>query len=149
MRNPRRREREGKEERRVGAERRRKADEGTAIMDNVLSSGVPRSWKRVTIVEDLTPLQCVVMRKHPITTLGMEREREAWNIFLRVSTGTIMSILRRAIGSYNRAHIWLRKGVEPWGDTRRDPACHRDAHPDFYRLEGSRYRSVFGRVPPL
>lgn len=78
-----------------------------------------------------------------------EREREAWNIFLRVSTGTIMSILRRAIGSYNRAHIWLRKGVEPWGDTRRDPACHRDAHPDFYRLEGSRYRSVFGRVPPF
>lgn len=76
MRNPRRREREGKEEGRVGAERRRKADEGTAIMDNVLSSGVPRSWKRVTIVEDLTPLQCVVMRKHPITTLGMERERE-------------------------------------------------------------------------
>lgn len=56
----------------------RKADEGTAmIMDNVLSSGVPRSWKRVTIVEDLTPLQCVVMRKHPITTLAMEeRVRE-------------------------------------------------------------------------
>lgn len=49
------------------------------IMDNVLSSGVPRSWKRVTIVEDLTPLQCVVMMKHPITTLAMEeseRERE-------------------------------------------------------------------------
>lgn len=39
-----------------------------------------------------------------------EWEREARNIFLRVSTGTIMSILSRAIGSCNRARIWLRKG---------------------------------------
>lgn len=49
------------------------------IMDNVLSSGMPRSWKRVTIVEDLTPLQCVVMRKHPITSAKLameERVRE-------------------------------------------------------------------------
>lgn len=40
----------------------------------VVRAPLVEAW--VTIVEDLTPLQCVVMRKHPITTLGVERKRE-------------------------------------------------------------------------
>lgn len=89
--------------------------------------------------EDLTPLQCAVMRKHPITTpLG---PREPRNISARIHGNDYAryTLTLAAVRSFDRKEI-RRQGVR-WHEPRctRDPVT-RVAHPHFYRAEGSLVR---------
>lgn len=86
----------------------------------VVRAPLVEAW--VTIVEDLTPLQCVVMRKHPITTLGVERKREGGRegrreyISACIHGNDYVDTRPRHIASYNLcAYLRLGRGGDALG----------------------------------